>query len=168
MIFILLFYKYLSHLCKNSLKAFREHSGSIPEHYSHSRSTSGAFRDNSGNILGTFREHYSHSRSTSGAFRDNSGTFRGAFREHYKKAAGCLSCSRRLFRFILISLFFSSVSRHLSAPFECCPPVIHLGSDHGKQLCPDGVLFHFLIETVFLHHLQAFDHVRDFLRGICS
>ena len=144
MIFILLFYKYLSHLCKKQSESI---PGALREHYSHSRSTSGAFRDNS---------------------RNNSGTFRGAFREHYNKAAGCLSCSRQLFRFILISLFFSSVSRHLSAPFECCPPVIHLGSDHGKQLCPDGVLFHFLIKTVFLHHLQAFDHVRDFLRGICS
>ena len=165
MIFILLFYKYLSHLCKNSLKAFREHFGSttvIPK----------ALREHYRTIPGTFREHFG---STPGTFQRHSGNISGTFREHYrsfrehsKKAAGCLSCNRRLFRFILITLFFSSVSRHLSAPFECCPPVIHLGSDHGKQLCPDGVLFHFLIKTVFLHHLQAFDHVRDFLRGICS
>ena len=104
MIFILLFYKYISHLCKKQ-------SESIP---------------------GTFREHYSHSKSTSGALQDNSGNIPGTFREHYKKAAGCLSCSRRLFRFILISLFFSSVSRHLSAPFECCPPVIHPGRKDSK------------------------------------
>ena len=62
MIFILLFYKYLSHLCKKqsesipgALQSFQKHFGSIP----------GQFQEQFGNIPGTFREHY-------------------------KKAAGCL------------------------------------------------------------------------------
>ena len=105
MIFILLFYKYLSHLCKNSLKAFREHSGSTPGTFQrHSGNISGAFREHSGSttvIPKALREHY---RTIPGTFREHFGSTPGTFQRHSGNISGALQVipgalqkSRRLF-----------------------------------------------------------------------
>ena len=105
MIFILLFYKYLSHLCKKQSESipgtFREHSGALQSFQKHFGNISGAFREHSGNIPKTFREHSGnipktfreHFGSTPGTFQRHSGNISGAL----QVIPGALQKSRRLF-----------------------------------------------------------------------
>ena len=64
---------------------------------------------------------------------------------------------------LIISVSFSFVFLPRIFPTECRPAVIYFRQQHGRQLCTDTALVHFLIEAVFFHKLKAVHQICNFL-----